>query len=103
MAEDLGIAGERSMLTALHAGGAKPLVLGIEHIAAAPNNRARARFIAKKVFPSPAALRKESALARRGAAGLALAYVWRPASRVVRLPGAIAAWRAARRLRSADR
>jgi hypothetical protein len=80
-----------------HAEGAAPLVRGIEHLAAAPGWGARARFLARKLLPKPAELRKRSSLARRGGAGLALAYLLQPLWMAVRLPGALLAWWAARR------
>jgi hypothetical protein len=56
----------------------------------------RARYVASRAFPSPAAMRAWSPLARRGRFGLAAAYVWRVPWLATRLVPALRAVRAAR-------
>lgn len=103
VARGLGVAGERSALATLHAGGAEPLVLGLEHLSAAPDHRARLRFLGRKLVPSRAYMRSHSRLARKGPGGLLLAYAWRPLWLLLRLPRAAAAWRTVRRESASDR
>ena len=57
---------------------------------------ARARYAASRAFPSPAAMRAWSPLARRGGLGLAAAYAWRVPWLAARLVPALRAVRAAR-------
>lgn len=59
-----------------------------------PTGRARLRHFAVRLFPSPAAMRVAGRLARRGTAGLILAYAVRLARHAWRLPGAVRELRA---------
>jgi hypothetical protein len=93
LADRLGLPTERPLAVALRAGHPPPLVLGLEHLARADGARSRLRFLARRVFPSRSYMRRTSALARCGPLGLGLAYLWRPMWMVLRLPGAIHAWR----------
>jgi hypothetical protein len=103
LARRLGITDEPPTAVALHARGARPLVLGLEHLATAPSLRSGLGFVLRKLVPSPAYMRGQSALARRGRTGLVLAYVWRPCWALLHLPGALRAWRRARREQTAAR
>ena len=97
LAGRLGLAPTRSVETALKAGTAPPLAIALERLAGARGARARLRVVRALLFPSRAWVRTGSPLARRGPAGLAAAYV----ARLVRIgrygPGAVVAWRRARR------
>ena len=97
LADRLGLSADRPVEVALHAAPQRELVLGLEYLATADGLRARLRFLGRKLFPPAAELRRDSALARRGHAGLLAAYLWRPLAMLPRLPGAIVAWRRARR------
>lgn len=58
---------------------------------------ARARIVLGKIFPSREAMRSWQPLARRGRAGLALAYAWRPFWLLWQLGPAARSWLKARR------
>jgi Uncharacterised nucleotidyltransferase len=70
---------------------------GIAWLGNTPGVRAKARFLRKRLLPSPRTMRQRSGLARRGPAGLALAYLarWLDAARY--LPMALSALRRIRR------
>jgi Uncharacterised nucleotidyltransferase len=97
LADRLDLPIERPAAVALRARRPPALVLGIEHLASARGVRTRLRFLARKAVPSRSYMRRTSALARRGAFGLGLAYLWRPVWIILKLPGAILTWRRARR------
>ena len=83
---------------ALLAGGENPVALGIERLAGAPGGRGRGRSSwPARCGPSRTAMRSWHALARRGRAGLAAAYLLRPFWLAAQAPAALGAWRAARR------
>jgi hypothetical protein len=71
--------------------------LGFEWLAGARSMRERAAFIASKVAPPPARMRRRSALARRGYAGLVAAYVLRLGRLAPHAVAGFVAWRRARR------
>jgi len=81
---------------ALRAGGAPDLSLGLSRLLEMDGTTTRARYVASRAFPSPAAMRAWSPLARRGRFGLAAAYVWRFPWLAMRLVPALRAVRAAR-------
>jgi hypothetical protein len=81
---------------ALRAAGAPDLSLGVNRFLEMDGTTARARYAASRAFPSPAAMRAWSPLARRGRLGLAAAYVWRVPWLATRLVPAVRAVRVAR-------
>lgn len=81
---------------ALRATGAPDLSLGMNRLLEMNGVAARARYAATRAFPSPAAMRAWSPLARRGRVGLAAAYAWRLPWLAARLVPALRAVRAAR-------
>jgi hypothetical protein len=97
IAEQLEIDATASPETLLRSEGAPDLALGLNWAADLPSARARARFIASKVFPNPDSMRSASSLARRGNAGLVAAYAERLLWISTRAPSAIRAVRRARR------
>ncbi len=77
---------------ALRQAAAPPLSAGIDWLLRSPGTSSKARLVLRKFFPPPAFMRDWSSVARRGPAGLALAYVWRllwVAWRVVPAVGAV--------------
>ena len=76
---------------------APSVTLGVDRLSATPGLRAKARLAIGWTFPPPDFMRTWSPLARRGRAGLALAYVWRPLALAGQTGAAIAAWRRAAR------
>jgi hypothetical protein len=62
---------------ALRAAGPPDLSLGLNRLIGMRGTAARVRYMASKTFPSRAAMRAWSPLARRGRLGLAAAYAWR--------------------------
>ncbi len=73
-----------------------PMAGGFEWFSRIPDGRARARFLARKLFPPREWLRNWAPVARRGPLGLAAAYVWRPIWLGVHAGPAYLAWRRAR-------
>jgi putative nucleotidyltransferase-like protein len=81
---------------ALRVGTPPPMALGFEWLSQTQSWRGRASLAARKIAPTPAFMRAWSPLARRGRAGLALAYLWRPIWIVLHAGPAFLAWRRAR-------
>lgn len=97
LADELGLASEIPMETALRQrGGAPPFAVGIEWLATTPGVMRKLLLIARKLLPPPAFMRSWTPLARRGRLGLALAYMWRPFWVVWRLGPALWTWFRAR-------
>ena len=71
--------------------------LGFEWLAGARGVRERAAFVASRLAPSPERMRRRSALARRGYAGLVAAYVLRLGRLAPHAVAGFVAWRRARR------
>lgn len=69
---------------------------GIAWLRATPGMRAKAAFLGERLLPSPRTMRRRSRLARRGAAGLAIAYVARLLDAARHLPRALLALRRSR-------
>jgi Uncharacterised nucleotidyltransferase len=90
---------------ALRAGRGIPVAIALESLARERSVLVRARLSLRSLVPSPVYMRRWSAMhmtrwpaAVRGRPlGLAVAYLWRPIWILLRLPGAIAAFRRARR------
>ncbi len=74
-----------------------PLALGFEHLSTVHGVGAKALIVLRELIPTPAFMRWWSPLARRGRAGLALAYCWRPVWLATRAVPGFLAWRRARR------
>ena len=88
---------------ALRAGTPPPMALGFEWLSQTQGWRGRAALAARKIAPTPAFMRAWSPLARRGRAGLALAYAWRPIWILLHAGPAFLAWRRARNAVDDDR
>ena len=73
---------------------------GLARLDAAPGAAAKARLLLRELLPSPAFLRWQTSLARRGRRGLLAAYAWRWAWLARRGP---TAYRAFRRMRTEPR
>jgi hypothetical protein len=93
----LGVDPGYDVAVALRARAAQPLAHSLERIRREGTLRGKLRRIARGVAPTPTYMRRWSALARRGNAGLALAYLWRLAWLVVQVVPGLRAWRRARR------
>jgi hypothetical protein len=76
---------------------APPAAQGLAWLMSLPGPAAKARFIARALVPPRSFMRAWDPLARRGATGLALAYVRRPWWLLRQLPPAFRAWRRANR------
>ena len=103
LAARLGLPSTRPLDVALRERPQRPMVMGIEHLASTRGAGAKLRFAAHRAVPPPTYMRRISPLARRGPAGLALAYAWRPVGMLIALPGAIAARRRARAAEATER
>ena len=81
-------------------GGSPPsMSLGIAKLLERDNRRGLSGELVREIVPTPAFMRLWSPLARRGPAGLAAAYLWRPFSLMIRLVPALRAYGRARRSR----
>ena len=78
LAERLSLPRAVPVDVALKAGGAPPLAVGLDWLLQTPGARAKLALVARTALPSPGALRLWRPLARRGAPGLAAAYVSHP-------------------------
>jgi hypothetical protein len=97
LADELALSEVVSRRRRLMAAEQTPGSLGVLRILEAPTARARLRAVRDELLPAPAMMRSTSPLARRGRAGLVLAYPARVLARAFRLPEAIRALRASRR------
>jgi hypothetical protein len=95
VAVELGLPSETDPETALRVRPYVPTALGFAGLAATPGARAKARFLVRKLVPTPAFLRHVFPFARRGHPGLAAAYAWRPISLLLHAPRGLWAWRQA--------
>jgi hypothetical protein len=96
LADRLELPKQRTVEATLRAWTAPDLTLGIHRLTTTRGLRAKGAFVVRKVFPSPAWMRRWVPLARRGRLGLGAAYAVRPVSLVLRMPRALRAWRRAR-------
>lgn len=78
LAARLGLPERAPLDVALRASGAPPLALGLDWLARTPGLRAKVALVARTALPAPGALRIWRPLARRGPAGLGLAYASHP-------------------------
>jgi hypothetical protein len=97
LADGLGLPTEDSVTSVLRAGNPPNMALGIDWLASRKGARAKLRFAATKLFPSPEFMRAWSSLANRGRLGLAASYVQRWAWVAWHAAPAVRAWLAARR------
>ncbi len=97
LAERLGLSAETDMETALRARSAPSMAYGFQRLAEKRGMRARTAFVAREVVPTKLFMRHRSAMAQRGAVGLALAYLWRPFWLLGHAGQGFRAWRRARR------
>jgi glycosyltransferase involved in cell wall biosynthesis len=92
LADDLVLRASGSRVERLYARTPPPTSSGIEHFLRTRGLRARVALVLGRVVPSPAYMRQWKTIARRGRAGLALAYLWRPLWLAWHVPGGVAAW-----------
>jgi len=97
LAETLELASEHSVEAALLADSAPYSAWTLDRLSKAEGLRAKLRIILPRLFPGPDFMRVWYPVARRGRAGLALAYLRRLAWLVTAAPRALLAWRRARR------
>jgi hypothetical protein len=92
----LGVEAEERAEVALRSASAPPAAEGFAWLTALPA-RAKVAFVARALVPPVGFMRVWHPLARRGFAGLVLAYLWRPLWLVWHAPAAVRAWRSASR------
>jgi hypothetical protein len=73
-----------------------PMALGLEQLARTRGGRPKLVMVLRELAPNPAFMRWWTPLARRGRAGLVLAYIWRVIWMLAHAGPAIYAWRRAR-------
>lgn len=96
----LGVGHRPSTGALMRAEGMPRAQRSFEQLGRAGSLGERLRIVARKLVPSPQVMRTWQPLARRGVAGLALAYAWRPLWLLAQLPPALRSYlraRAARR------
>jgi hypothetical protein len=94
----LGLPPDRSVEVILRSTGAPQVAVGIDWLMRTPGVGRKTQLVVRKLFPPRPFMRAWSPLARRGAAGLAAAYVWRPVWLLTRAGPGMRAWRRARKL-----
>lgn len=97
LARRLGLPESPPVDVALRAAKAPPVALGFDQLARAQDTRARLTILRHKTIPPATFMQAWSPLARRGRAGLLIAYAWRPLWLLVRAPAGFRAWNRARR------
>ena len=97
VAERLGLSLDTSRLVRLHAATPPDTSVGIERLIVTPGAVSKLRLLGQELVPAPTFMRGWQPLARRGRWGLVVAYLWRPAWLLAKLPRGIRAWRAASR------
>jgi hypothetical protein len=98
VARSLGLPSAMTRETAFRSTGLPPTAPGLFRLTEAKGLGAKARLLGRELVPRVAFMRSVSPLARRGPAGLVLAYLWRPLWLAGHAP---AAWKAVRRARRA--
>jgi hypothetical protein len=102
LAEELGVIDRRSVMNVLAEMAAPGTAGAIEALAQRRGARAKAALVARKFVPTPDFMRGVYPIARRGRAGLAIAYLMRQGQIVVRIGPGLRAWRAARAKAAAE-
>jgi hypothetical protein len=97
LAAELALPDVTSARVRLIASQQEPGSIGVLDVLEAPSTRERLRVIRAALVPAPSYMRAVSAVARRGRAGLLLAYLTRALARARQLPAAVRAVRRARR------
>jgi hypothetical protein len=97
LAATLGLAPDGSVEAVLLARSAPYSAWTVNRLSQARGLRAKLRIIVPRLFPKPDFMRVWYPVARRGRAGLALAYLKRFAWLFVAAPRAVGVWRRARR------
>lgn len=92
LARRLGLPAEGSRLVRLHASSAPATAFGIEQLVRTRGLANQLRLLRHELVPSPAFMRAWQPMARRGRVGLLLAYLWRPAWLLAKLPLGLRAW-----------
>lgn len=100
VARSLELPSSLTLETAFRATGLPPTAPGLLRLTETKGFGAKLRLLGRELIPRSAFMRSVSPLARRGTAGLVLAYLWRPFWLAGHAP---AAWRAVRRARRAAR
>ncbi len=97
VAERLGLSLDTSRLVRLHAATPPVTSVGVERLITTSGAVSKLRLLGQELVPAPTFMRGWQPLARRGRWGLVVAYLWRPAWLLAKLPRGIRAWRTASR------
>jgi hypothetical protein len=97
LADRLGLPSVVPTEIALRANDGPFAAYALEWLGSRKGLRAKASYLAHKLFPPVAFMKWWSPLARRGSLGLAVAYVWRPLWCARSALAALPAWRRARK------
>ena len=97
IAERLGISDAVDTEATLLSRSAGPTAFGYARLAATPGLRPKLAFLLRKLVPTAAFMRHAYPIARRGRAGLLLAYLWRPLWLLGHAGPGIFSWLRARR------
>lgn len=94
---ELGMDTPADLEVAVRGEGNVPMVRGFAELSTTPGAGGKARLLAREMFPTRGFMREWSPMARRGGAGLAAAYAYRPFWLASRAVPAYRAYRRARR------
>lgn len=97
LADELSLTRRMTVELALRTRSAPQDAIFFERLGEAPGVRRKSALVLRKLFPTAALLRSNSAMARRGPLGLAVAWISHPLSVARRLGPALLAWYQARR------
>jgi putative nucleotidyltransferase-like protein len=92
LADELSLTRRMTVELALRTRSAPTDAIFFERLGQAPGLRRKSALVVRKLFPTPALLRSNSTMARRGPLGLALAWISHPLSVAGRLVPALVAW-----------
>jgi hypothetical protein len=97
VADQLGLSDAVDTEAALLSSSPVATAYGFARLAATPGLGGKMTFLARKLVPTPAFMRHQFPIARRGWLGLALAYLWRPVWLLAHAGPGLISWLRARR------
>lgn len=97
IADELRLRETPDLATALRVSSAPEAAFGLDRMLQQEGRLGKLAYLARSCFPTRSFMRWWSPLAARGPLGLALAYLYRPIWLAARAPGAVDAYRRARR------
>lgn len=98
LADELSLPRRMTVELVLRTRSATQQAIFFERLGEAQGIQAKVSLVARKIVPTPALLRANSARARRSRLGLVCGWAYRPLSLIAHFPSALIAWYRARRV-----